>query len=57
MKDDGFKNIIFNKDRTLSKQDDIYFHNRYIRLSFMKACEVFGKENICILSNDNGLKY
>ena len=51
MKDMGMEKIIFDKGYTLTKPADINFLTKDIENAFTEAVEIFGKENIIILSN------
>ena len=51
MKDMGFRKIIFDKDNTLTFDEDPYFASFEIRAAMEKAVDTFGYEDTLVISN------
>ena len=57
MKDMGMEKIIFDKANTLTFQNEYRYINNRIQKSFYKAIDIFGKENVYIISHIPFLEY
>ena len=51
LKNAGIHYIVFDKDNTLTKQDEFKFYNEKIEKTIQKLFENYSQKNIAVLSN------